>query len=81
MTSDAGALLLGEVDRALIAVVPLYKNVRFCDSTLSCNPAPIAFLARFQWMLVVRNLTIWWLSGSRGTSSGGDVVDRQARYG
>ena len=29
MTSDAGALLLGEVDRALIAVVPLYQKRPF----------------------------------------------------
>lgn len=29
MTSDAGALLLGEVDRALIAVVPLYQKRSF----------------------------------------------------
>jgi hypothetical protein len=29
VTSDAGALLLGEVDRALIAVVPLYQKRPF----------------------------------------------------
>jgi hypothetical protein len=34
------------------------------DGVRLSNPEPIAFLVRFQWMLVVRNLMMWWLSGS-----------------